>query len=40
MLKTPSLVAALLIALPALLSEPSPALAAPSAHITGTTPNL
>ncbi len=41
MYKTPSLVAALLIALPAMLSEPSPALAAgPSADITGALPNL
>ncbi|MCM5552081.1 lytic transglycosylase domain-containing protein [Pleomorphomonas sp. NRK KF1] len=41
MFKTPSLVAALLIALPAMLSEPSSALAAgPSADITGALPNL
>ena len=40
MLKTPSLVAALLIALPALLSGPSNALASPSTDITGALPNL
>ncbi|WP_053239536.1 lytic transglycosylase domain-containing protein [Pleomorphomonas koreensis] len=40
MFKTPSIVAALLIALPAVLSEPLPGLAAPSADITGALPNL
>lgn len=40
MLKTPSLVAALLIALPAMVSEPSPILAAPVADITGALPSL
>lgn len=40
MLKTPSLVAALLIALPAMLSEPLPAIAAPDVDITGALPSL
>ncbi len=40
MLKTPSILAALLIALPAMLSEPSPVFAAPDVDITGALPSL